>query len=65
MIFQDEEDTNTSTINKVSVWNRVVVWDDTYLKSKFILKKCITMRAIYNNQVIAESDHTLVVEGNH
>jgi len=23
------------------------------------------MRAIYNNQVIAESDHTLIVEGNH
>ena len=23
------------------------------------------MRAIYNNQVIAESDHTVVVEGNH
>lgn len=23
------------------------------------------MKAIYNNQVIAESDHTVVIEGNH
>jgi uncharacterized protein (DUF427 family) len=23
------------------------------------------MKAVYNNQVIAESDHTVVIEGNH
>jgi uncharacterized protein (DUF427 family) len=41
------------------------LWWDTYFKIKTSFRKFITMRAIYNDQVIAESDNTVVVEGNH
>jgi len=34
-------------------------------KAIFMIKSIITMKAIWNNQVIAESDDTIVVENNH
>ena len=42
-----------------------VVFNQTIYFSIHFIKKYLLVKAIYNEQVIAESDNTVVIEGNH